>query len=168
MAKPSSSGSRIPFRTRDTPEKAREDMAQAQACPSGLHPPSARELAAEHALLPAVQAWPILHHNPDCPAETPSVPRHSGKGRKLPFFQGTCLRGKAAWQGWPLSTGEGAAQVQSEEARFDLARKLTEVESSQRYSFLEAMVGAMDAHLRFFQRSFEVPARLPSPGFHLP
>ncbi|KAK9788851.1 hypothetical protein WJX73_007548 [Symbiochloris irregularis] len=48
------------------------------------------------------------------------------------------------------------AQLQSEEARFDLTRKLTEADCCQRYSFLEAMVGAMDAHMRFFQRSSEV------------
>ena len=50
-------------------------------------------------------------------------------------------------------------QTLSEEARFDLTRKLTEADCTQRYSFLEAMVGAMDAHMRFFQRSFE--ARVP-------
>lgn len=51
-------------------------------------------------------------------------------------------------------------QLQSEEARFDLTRKLTEADCCQRYSFLEAMVGAMDAHMRFFQRSSEVSEAL--------
>ena len=46
----------------------------------------------------------------------------------------------------------------SEEARFDLARKLTLVDAQQRYSFLEATVSAMDAHMRYYQRSAEVRA----------
>lgn len=68
------------------------------------------------------------------------------------------LQGIATILTYTVQAVEGGVwlQVQSEEARFDMARKLTEVESSQRYSFLEALVGAMDAHLRFFQRSFEV------------
>ena len=47
-------------------------------------------------------------------------------------------------------------QANSEEARFDLARKLTTIDAHQRHSFLEATVSAMDAHLRYYQRSFEV------------
>ena len=49
----------------------------------------------------------------------------------------------------------------SEEARFDLARKLTQVDAQQRYSFLEATVSAMDAHMRYYQRSAEVRACSP-------
>ena len=47
-------------------------------------------------------------------------------------------------------------QTAAEEARFDCARKLTEMESRKRYEFLEAMLSSMDAHLRFFERGHEV------------
>ena len=47
-------------------------------------------------------------------------------------------------------------QTAAEDARFDCARKMTEVESRKRYEFLEAMVSSMDAHLRFFERGHEV------------
>ncbi|KAK9807526.1 hypothetical protein WJX72_001570 [[Myrmecia] bisecta] len=49
-----------------------------------------------------------------------------------------------------------AAQAAADEARFDIARKMTAVESRKRFEFLEAMVSSMDAHLRFFERGFEV------------
>lgn len=48
------------------------------------------------------------------------------------------------------------AQTAAEEARFDCARKLTEMESRKRYEFLEAMLSSMDAHLRFFERGHEL------------
>lgn len=44
------------------------------------------------------------------------------------------------------------AKAAAEEARFELARKLTEVEGRKRHEFLEAVVGSMDAHVRFFER----------------
>ncbi|KAL3136510.1 hypothetical protein ABBQ38_005760 [Trebouxia sp. C0009 RCD-2024] len=49
-----------------------------------------------------------------------------------------------------------AAQSAAEEARFERARKMTEVESRKQYEFLEAMVSSMDAHLRFFERGHEL------------
>ena len=52
-------------------------------------------------------------------------------------------------------------QLSAEEARFDCARKMTEVESRKRYEFLEAMVSSMDAHLRFFERGHEVHTHPP-------
>lgn len=55
-------------------------------------------------------------------------------------------------------------QSAAEEARFERARKMTEVESRKQYEFLEAMVSSMDAHLRFFERGHEVkPPPPPSP-----
>ena len=50
------------------------------------------------------------------------------------------------------------AQALAEEARLDVAKRLTGVDSKQRYSFLEATVSAMDAHVRYYQRSMEVMA----------
>jgi hypothetical protein len=47
-------------------------------------------------------------------------------------------------------------QTGAEEARFECARKMTELESRKRYEFVEAMVSSMDAHLRFFERGHEV------------
>ena len=47
-------------------------------------------------------------------------------------------------------------QTGAEDARFECARKMTELESRKRYEFLEAMVSSMDAHLRFFERGHEV------------
>ena len=47
-------------------------------------------------------------------------------------------------------------QAAAEEARFECARKLTELESRKRYEFLEAMTSSMDAHLRFYERGHEV------------
>lgn len=47
-------------------------------------------------------------------------------------------------------------QSAAEEARFECARKLTELESRKKYEFLEAMLSSMDAHLRFFERGHEV------------
>ncbi|DBB01590.1 TPA: hypothetical protein ACH3X1_000238 [Trebouxia sp. C0004] len=49
-----------------------------------------------------------------------------------------------------------SAQTGAEEARFECARKMTELESRKRYEFLEAMVSSMDAHLRFFERGHEL------------
>lgn len=49
-----------------------------------------------------------------------------------------------------------AVQRAAEEARFECARKLTELESRKRYEFLEAMVSSMDAHVRFYERGHEV------------
>ena len=37
-----------------------------------------------------------------------------------------------------------------------MARRLTDIDSRQRHSFLEATVSAMDAHVRYYQRSMEV------------
>ncbi len=48
------------------------------------------------------------------------------------------------------------SQTGAEDARFECARKMTELESRKRYEFLEAMVSSMDAHLRFFERGHEV------------
>lgn len=47
-------------------------------------------------------------------------------------------------------------QKAAEEARFDRARKMTEVEGRKKYEFLEAMCSSMDAHVRFFERGHEV------------
>ena len=47
-------------------------------------------------------------------------------------------------------------QKAAEEARFDRARKMTEVESRKKFEFLEAMCSSMDAHVRFFERGHEV------------
>ncbi len=47
-------------------------------------------------------------------------------------------------------------QTGAEDARFECARKMTELESRKRYEFLEGMVSSMDAHLRFFERGHEV------------
>ena len=58
-------------------------------------------------------------------------------------------------------------QSAAEEARFERARKMTEVESRKRYEFLEAMVSSMDAHLRFFERGHEVPPA-PLPPWFIP
>ncbi|KAA6429276.1 MAG: hypothetical protein FRX49_00672 [Trebouxia sp. A1-2] len=49
-----------------------------------------------------------------------------------------------------------SAQAGAEDARFECARKMTELESRKRYEFLEAMVSSMDAHLRFFERGHEL------------
>lgn len=49
-----------------------------------------------------------------------------------------------------------SAQTGAEDARFECARKMTELESRKRYEFLEAMVSSMDAHLRFFERGHEL------------
>ncbi|KIY97426.1 ADP-ribosylation factor GTPase-activating protein AGD4, partial [Monoraphidium neglectum] len=55
------------------------------------------------------------------------------------------------------------ARCGEEEARFELARKLTEVELSKRYSFLELVVGAVHAHLMFFRNGTDLLGRLESP-----
>lgn len=47
-------------------------------------------------------------------------------------------------------------QAAAEEARFDRARKMTEVEGRKKFEFLEAMCSSMDAHVRFFERGHEV------------
>lgn len=47
-------------------------------------------------------------------------------------------------------------QALAEEARFEVARRLTDIDARQRHSFLEATVCAMDAHVRYYQRSMEV------------
>ncbi|GAB4819633.1 hypothetical protein N2152v2_006679 [Parachlorella kessleri] len=52
------------------------------------------------------------------------------------------------------------AKSAAEEARFELARKLTEVEGRKRYDFLEALVSSMDAHVRFFERGSQMLAGL--------
>ncbi len=56
-------------------------------------------------------------------------------------------------------------QTGAEDARFECARKMTELESRKRYEFLEAMVSSMDAHLRFFERGHEVTPAIQSNGF---
>ena len=56
-------------------------------------------------------------------------------------------------------SGEWCLQKAAEEARFDRARKMTEVEGRKRYEFLEAMCSSMDAHVRFFERGHEVRGR---------
>lgn len=53
-------------------------------------------------------------------------------------------------------------QTGAEDARFECARKMTELESRKRYEFLEAMVSSMDAHLRFFERGHEVRSAIKS------
>ena len=49
-----------------------------------------------------------------------------------------------------------AAQAAAEEARFEVARKLTELEGRKRHEFLEALALTMDAHVKFFARGHEV------------
>jgi len=56
-----------------------------------------------------------------------------------------------------------AARRGEEEGRFDLARKLTEVELSKRYAFLELVVGSVHAHLMFFRNGNELLGRLEGP-----
>ena len=56
-----------------------------------------------------------------------------------------------------FDTAQHDMQAAAEEARFECARKLTELESRKRFEFLEAMTSSMDAHLRFYERGHEVP-----------
>lgn len=53
-------------------------------------------------------------------------------------------------------------QAAAEEARFECARKLTELESRKRYEFVEAMTSSMEAHLRFYERGHEVCPVIPA------
>ncbi|KAI8476669.1 MAG: hypothetical protein J3K34DRAFT_455561 [Monoraphidium minutum] len=55
------------------------------------------------------------------------------------------------------------ARCGEEEARFDLARRLSEVELSKRFSFLELIVGAVHAHLMFFRNGADLLGRLEGP-----
>lgn len=52
------------------------------------------------------------------------------------------------------------ARAVSDEARFELARKLGEVEGRKRVDFCEAVVCAMDAHVRFFERGRDASSSL--------
>jgi hypothetical protein len=56
-----------------------------------------------------------------------------------------------------------AARCGEEEGRFDLARRLTEVELSKRYAFIELVVGSVHAHLMFFRNGNELLGRLEAP-----
>lgn len=56
-----------------------------------------------------------------------------------------------------------AARRAEEAARFDLARRATEVELRKRYAFLEAVVGAVHAHLVFFRSGADALGRLEGP-----
>lgn len=53
-----------------------------------------------------------------------------------------------------------AAKSAADEARFEVARRFTQVESRKRYEFLEMMVTAVDAHLRYFERGYQLFANL--------
>lgn len=55
-----------------------------------------------------------------------------------------------------LLVAKGAA----DEARFEVARRFTEMESNKRFEFLEGMVTAVDAHLRYFERGYQLFASL--------
>eukprot|EP00887_Chlorella_sp_A99_P007156 scaffold2.g7156.t1 len=46
-----------------------------------------------------------------------------------------------------------AAKAEADAARYDLARKLVEIEGQKRHMFLDAMVTGMDAYLRHFERA---------------
>ncbi|GBF92752.1 hypothetical protein Rsub_05121 [Raphidocelis subcapitata] len=56
-----------------------------------------------------------------------------------------------------------AARCAEEAARFDLARRIAEVELSKRYGFMELVVSAVHAHLMFFRNGSETLGRLEGP-----
>ncbi|PSC71679.1 ADP-ribosylation factor GTPase-activating AGD1 [Micractinium conductrix] len=49
-----------------------------------------------------------------------------------------------------------AAKGTADEARFEVARRFTQMESNKRFEFLESMVTAVDAHLRYFERGYQL------------
>ncbi|KAH7623043.1 hypothetical protein Ndes2526B_g02337 [Nannochloris sp. 'desiccata'] len=49
-----------------------------------------------------------------------------------------------------------AARSAADEARFDLARKLVEVQVQSRYEFLESIASVMQAHLKYFEHGHNV------------
>lgn len=53
-----------------------------------------------------------------------------------------------------------AAAAAAQEARYELARSLTEVEGRKRYEFLSAVATVMDGHLRYFKQGFEALSEL--------
>ncbi|KAL4436335.1 hypothetical protein ABPG77_009897 [Micractinium sp. CCAP 211/92] len=53
-----------------------------------------------------------------------------------------------------------AAKGAADEARFEVARRFTEMETNKRYEFLQSMVTAVDAHLRYFERGYQLFAGL--------
>jgi Arf-GAP/coiled-coil/ANK repeat/PH domain-containing protein len=53
-----------------------------------------------------------------------------------------------------------AARSAADEARFDLARKLVEVQVESRYEFLESIASVMQAHLKYFEHGHNVVASL--------
>ncbi|PRW20973.1 ADP-ribosylation factor GTPase-activating AGD3-like [Chlorella sorokiniana] len=53
-----------------------------------------------------------------------------------------------------------AAKSAADEARAEVARRFTQVESRKRYEFLEMLVTAVDAHLRYFERGYQLFANL--------
>ncbi|KAI7840581.1 hypothetical protein COHA_005734 [Chlorella ohadii] len=59
-----------------------------------------------------------------------------------------------------LAGAPHAAKAAADEARFEVARRFTQVESRKRYEFLEMMVTAVDAHLRYFERGYQLFANL--------
>jgi Arf-GAP/coiled-coil/ANK repeat/PH domain-containing protein len=56
-----------------------------------------------------------------------------------------------------------AARCAEETARFDLARRIAEVELSKRYGFMELVVSSVHAHLMFFRNGSETLGRLEGP-----
>ncbi|KAL4420567.1 hypothetical protein ABPG75_010223 [Micractinium tetrahymenae] len=53
-----------------------------------------------------------------------------------------------------------AAKGAADEARFEVARRFTEMETNKRFEFLQSMVTAVDAHLRYFERGHQLFAGL--------
>ena len=53
-----------------------------------------------------------------------------------------------------------AARSAADEARFDLARKLVEVQVQSRYEFLESIASVMQAHLKYFEHCHNVVGAL--------
>ena len=49
-----------------------------------------------------------------------------------------------------------STQLAADDARFDCARRFTEVEYRKRHEFLNCTLSTMDAHLRHYKQGFEV------------
>jgi len=85
--------------------------------------------------------------------------RSSGSGSGL----GNLSLGGGGGSGSSPERGQqamNAARSAADEARFDLARKLVEVQVQSRYEFLESVASVMQAHLKYFEHGHDVVGSL--------